>query len=464
MNEKQFFLGWYIRIVSEITEQARVSALTIALEGIRAAEPGRAIKNYVSVEGDAILLGDGTRIPVRGRVFIVGAGKASGGMATALEELLGDKISGGVVAVPEDLVDKYRTERIRIVGATHPKASEKSVEAARLVLETLSGLSEDDLVIAVFSGGGSALLELPVEGVTIGELGELSIKLMNRGADIFELNTVRKHLSRIKGGWLARHAQPARVLGLMISDVVGDRMDTIASGPTVPDPTTFQDAYSVLKKYNLWEDAPPSVRSYIEKGMQGLAPETPKPEDPLFERVTNRVIASNILSLEAMARKARELGYTPLILTSMLEGEAREVGKVVASIIKEVVKTGKPLPPPLAILIGGETTVTVRGRGLGGRNQETALSVAIGIRGLEGVAVACVGSDGRDGPTDAAGAVVDGYTYSKAVALGLKPEEFLAENNSYDFFKRVGGHVKTGYTGTNVNDFIVAVVEGKQQK
>ncbi|QOJ78412.1 glycerate kinase [Infirmifilum lucidum] len=445
--------------MDEREDQARVTALTLALEGIRSAEPRSAVKNYLTRSGEKLVLRDGTEIPVRGEVYVVGAGKASGGMAQAIEEILGDKIAGGVVSVPEELVGKYSTKKIRIVGATHPKASQKSVEAGRMVLETLTNLREDDLVIALFSGGGSALLEYPVEGVTIDEIGEFSILLMKRGADIFELNAVRKHLSRIKGGWLARHAQPARVLALMISDVVGDRMDTIASGPTVPDPTTFQDAYNILKKYSAWEEAPASVRAYIEKGLRGAAPETPKPDDPVFSRVVNRVIASNMQSLEAMATKAQNLGYRPLILTSMLEGEAREVGKVIASILREVRKSGKPLPPPLVILAGGETTVTVRGRGIGGRNQELALSIAIGIRGLRGVAVACIGSDGRDGPTDVAGAVVGGSTYDRAVAMGLKPEEFLVENNSYEFFRAIGGHIKTGYTGTNVNDFIVAVIE-----
>jgi len=445
--------------VSEAEENARIIALTLALEGIRVAEPGAAVKRYISVSNSAIHLLDGTEVPLKGRVYVVGAGKASGGMAQAVEEILGDRVAGGVVAVPEELVGKYSLKRIKLVGATHPRASQKSVEAGRLVLETVSNLSEDDVVIALFSGGGSALLEYPVEGVTVDEIGDLSILLMKRGADIFELNTVRKHLSRIKGGWLARHSQPATVLTLMISDVVGDRMDTIASGPTVPDPTTFKDAYAVLTRYSVWDEAPESIRKYIEKGLQGLVPETPKPDDPVFLKVINRVIASNIQSLEAMAAKAREMGYMPLILTSMLEGEAREVGKVIASIIKEVRRTGNPVPPPLALLIGGETTVTVKGRGIGGRNQELALSLAIYLKGVKGVAVACLGSDGRDGPTDVAGAVVDGSTYEKATSMGLRPEEFLEENNSYEFFKEVGGHIKTGYTGTNVNDFVVAVIE-----
>jgi glycerate-2-kinase len=282
---------------------------------------------------------------------------------------------------------------------------------------------------------------------------------MRAGADIFELNTVRKHLSKIKGGWLARHLQPAACLTLMISDVVGDRMDTIASGPTVPDPTTFEDALGVLSKYGLREKVPRSVIEYLEAGREGRAPETPKPGDPIFSRVFNRIVASNRISLEAMAEKARSMGYNVLVLTSMLEGEAREVGRVVASIAKEIRSSGRPVLPPAVVLLGGETTVTVRGSGVGGRNQELALSAAIAIRGWDRIAILSIGSDGRDGPTDVAGAVVDGFTYEKALSLGLKPEEFLERNDSYSFFKQVGGHVTTGYTGTNVNDFVIIVVE-----
>lgn len=440
-------------------EHARITALTIALEGISAADPQKAVKGSLFLKDDLLILSDGTSLNLTGKIYVVGAGKASGGMALALEEILGEKIAGGVVSVPEEIVDKYKLQRIKLLGATHPRASVKSVEAGRRVLETVSNLSSDDLVIAVFSGGGSALLEYPVEGVTIDEIGDISIRLMKRGADIFELNTVRKHLSKIKGGWLARHVQPARLLALMISDVVGDRMDVIASGPTVPDPTTFKDAYDVLVKYKVWDEAPQPIRDYVSMGIQGAVPETPKPGDPVFSRVINRIVASNMLSLRAMAEKAKSLGYTPLILTSMLEGEAREVGKVVASVVKEVRKTGTPVKPPAVLLLGGETTVTVKGNGLGGRNQEMALSIAISLKGIDRVAVACLGSDGRDGPTDAAGAVVDGETYNKSLSLGLKPEDFLSDNNSYEFFKKVGGHIRTGYTGTNVNDFIVAVID-----
>jgi len=435
-------------------ERARKVALTLVLEGIEAADPLVAIKRFFEKEGNELVIKK-----VKGDVYVVGAGKATGGMAKAVEEVLGDRIKAGIIAVPEELVNDVKLSKIKVLGSTHPKASEKSVRAGKEIVNLVKNASEEDLVIALFSGGGSALVEYPVSGVSIEDIGEVSIALMNAGADIFELNTVRKHLSLFKGGWLAKHASPSSMLCLMISDVVGDRMDTIASGPTVPDPTTFKDALKVLKKYKLYDKAPRSVISYIEKGVKNEVPETPKPGDPIFKRVINRVVASNIISLNSMRRKASELGYNALILTSMLEGEAREVGKVIAGIAKEVKASGNPIPPPAVILAGGETTVTVRGKGRGGRNQELALSAALTIENLEGIAIASVGSDGRDGPTDAAGAIVDGTTAIIAKKRGLDPYIFLAENNSYEFFKAVGGHVTTGYTGTNVNDLIVIVVE-----
>jgi len=439
--------------LSSLNDKARKTAMSLILEGIEAADPFSAVSSFLSKEKNRILEG------IKGSIYVVGAGKATGGMAKAVESILNDRIKGGVIAIPEELTREISLSKIKVFGSTHPKPSEKSVRAGKAIIDTVKEAGEEDLVIALFSGGGSALADYPADAISIEEISEVSIALMNAGADIFELNTVRKHLSLFKGGWLAKHASPSKVVCLMISDVVGDKMDTIASGPTVPDPTTFRDAIGVLKKYRLLDKVSSSVRNYLEKGAKNEAPETPKPGDPIFKNVTNRVIASNILSLEAMRRKALDMGYHALILTAFLEGEAREVGKVIAGIAKEVRRTGNPIPPPAVVLTGGETTVTVRGKGRGGRNQELALSAAMSIEGLYGVAIASVGSDGRDGPTDVAGAIVDGETVRKAKEKGLDPYRFLSDNNSYEFFKAVGGHVKTGYTGTNVNDLIVIVVE-----
>ena len=444
--------------MSELSDRARKTASVLILEGLAAADPYKAVKRALKLEDKALVV-KGKCIPVTGRVYVVGAGKATGGMAVAAEEVLGDLIAEGAIALPEEIVGKYELKRIKVMGSTHPRPSDKSVAAGREIVSIARRASEGDVVLALFSGGGSALMEFPVEGVSINDIMVVSDSLMKAGADIFELNTVRKHLSKIKGGWLAKHAYPATVVCLMISDVVGDRMDTIASGPTVPDPTTFEQAAEVLKRRGLWDKMPSAARSYIEKGLRSEVPETPKPGDPIFNRVHNVVVASNIESLRAMKTKAESLGYNALILTSLLEGEAREVGRVAAAIAKEVRRTGNPISPPAVILAGGETTVTVRGKGRGGRNQELALAAAICIEGVEGVAIAAVGSDGRDGPTEVAGAIVDGYTVARAKKAGLDPLKFLDDNNSYEFFKAVGGHVETGYTGTNVNDFLVIVVE-----
>jgi glycerate 2-kinase len=323
-------------------------AVTLILEGISAADPVKAVKNFLKLDGDILVLRDGTKIPLKGKVIVVGSGKASGGMAQAVEEILGNRITGGVVSIPEELVEKYSgsISKVKVVGATHPRASQKSVDAGQKIVESVRGLSGEDVVIALFSGGGSALAELPVEGVGIDEIGELSIKLMRAGANIVELNTVRKHLSRLKGGWLAKHAYPATLVALMISDVVGDRMDIIASGPTVPDPTTYHDAANIVKKYGLWEEAPQSIKKILEDGQAGKIPETPKPGDPVFEKVHNTIIASNIISLNAMASKAREMGYNTVPSSPRCSKEKPEKPeKILAAIAKEVLKTGNPVPP-----------------------------------------------------------------------------------------------------------------------
>ncbi|MEM2529229.1 MAG: MOFRL family protein, partial [Ignisphaera sp.] len=281
--------------------------------------------------------------------------------------------------------------------------------------------------------------------------------LMRRGADIFELNTVRKRFSRVKGGKLLRYIRARNIVSLIISDVIGDRLDTIASGPTAPDETSYGDVYSILTRRGLWNEMPETMRSIIEAGLRGELPDTPKSGDPIFSNVHNIIIASNAIALESMARKAEEYGFKSLILTSMVEGEAREVGKVIASIIKNILAYSRPVEKPVAILIGGETVVTVRGKGVGGRNQELCLSLAVSIKGLETVAV-CMGTDGIDGISPAAGAIVDGYTIDEGYRLGLDPIAYLENNDSYTYFSKINRAIITGYTGTNVNDVLLALI------
>jgi hydroxypyruvate reductase len=328
------------------------------------------------------------------------------------------------------------------------------VEGTKQIAQALQGLTERDLVICVISGGGSALMSLPAEGITLADIQALTDLLLRSGATINEMNTVRKHLSAIKGGGLARLAQPARLIALLLSDVVGNPLDVIASGPTVPDTTTFQDAWEVLERYNLLDKAPQPVIERLSAGREGRVAETPKPGDPIFDRVQTLVVGSNDIAATRAVRLAQEEGLNALLLTTYLEGEAREVAKVAAAFAKEMAKSDRPLPRPACLVAGGETTVTIRGQGKGGRNQELALAAALALDGWENVLVATLATDGTDGPTDGAGAVVDGGTVARARQQGLDAEAYLRNNDSYHFFKATGELTVTGPTNTNVNDLL----------
>ena len=441
-----------------LNEYARKMALTLLLEGLRAVDPYSLVMEKVEVEG-GLLKVYGHELDVGRGVYVVALGKAAGAMVRAVEELLGDLVMEGVAAVPRKVAEKLSLKRVRVVAAGHPYPDEGSLEAGRSALKLAEKASREGApLLVLISGGGSALMEFPAKGLGLEDLRRLTNSLLKAGATIDEVNAVRKHLSAVKGGRLAAAASPSPVLSLIISDVVGDRLDVIASGPTTPDPTTYADAVEVLKRYGLYEESPESVKRVLEEGVRGERPETPKPGDPRLENVVNVILGNNMTGLLAMEKHARKLGLNSLILSSMIEGEAREAAKVIAAIALEVRRSGIPVKPPAAIIAGGETVVTVRGGGRGGRNQEFALSAALQIEGVEGIAIAAMGSDGIDGPTDAAGAVVDGETSRKAREMGLDPLRFLDDNNSYEFFKAVGGHIVTGPTGTNVNDFYIAVV------
>jgi glycerate-2-kinase len=316
----------------------------------------------------------------------------------------------------------------------------------------------NDLIICLISGGGSSLMPLPRGNISLADKKAITQALLNSGATITEFNTVRKHISDIKGGWLAKKAYPTTILNLILSDVVGDPLDFIASGPTVPDSTTFKEAIGVLKKYSLWATTPDSIKKLLSKGEKRLIPETPKAGDEAFRRVYNVVVGNNRSSSLAACERLKTDGLNTLLLTATMEGEARHLGTMLSSIAKEVTVSANPAPKPAGIVAGGETTVTVTGKGLGGRNQELALGAAARLRGAEGVALASLSTDGIDGPTNAAGAVIDGKTVTRAAKMGLTPEKFLAQNDSYHFFSRLGDLILTGPTGTNVNDVSVIVV------
>ncbi len=439
---------------AEITfANGRELAWRIMRAALAAVDPAQAVRNAVRLEGDRLRVG-GHEYDLRRyrRVFVVGAGKASAPMARALEELLGDRLTAGLVNVKYGYTDQ--TRRIRLHEAGHPLPDEQGLAGTREIVRLLEQAGEGDLVLCVISGGGSALMMLPEEGITLADYQALTEALLRSGATINEINTIRKHIERVKGGRLAQLAAPAEIAALILSDVVGNPLDFIASGPTVPDTTTFADALAVLRRFDLVDRVPAAVVRWLERGARGEVPETPKPGDPLFARVATVVVGSNDIAAEAALAEARSLGFRAHLLTTFLEGEAREAGKFAAALAKELVLRGQLEPPPACLILGGETTVTVRGHGKGGRNQELALAAALAMPGLERALVAALATDGSDGPTDAAGGMVDGHTLERATAKGLDARAALAENDSYTVLEAIGDLLVTGPTNTNVNDLL----------
>ena len=441
---------------TKLNQKARALALRSLESALNAVDPKQIIKSKLLLKNLTLHV-NGYSIDLKKfkNIYVIGGGKASGSMAEALEQVLGNSITNGLVNVPRS--SKNKTDIIKLHEASHPIPDEAGVEGTRRMLKIAEQAKEDDLIICLISGGGSSLMPLPRGKISIADKKEITNALLKCGATINEINTVRKHISDFKGGWLAKKAYPSSILNLILSDVVGDPLDFIASGPTVPDSTTFSDAIKVLKKYRLWSKAPASIRKVLSDGEKGLIPETPKANDEAFKRVYNVVVGNNRLASLTAQKYLKSEGLNTLLLTSTLEGEARHVGIMLASIVHEVSVSGNPVPKPAGIIAGGETTVTVTGKGLGGRNQEIALATVRNLKGMNGVAVASLSTDGVDGPTDAAGAIADGKTLVRAAKMGLTPEEYLAENDSYHFFSKLGDLIFTGPTGTNVNDVSVIV-------
>lgn len=438
-------------------QKARKLALESLEAALNAVDPKRMLESKLLLENSKLRVdGHSFNLEKLKNVYVVGGGKASGSMAEALEGILGKRITGGLVNVPHGT--KNKTSKIKLHGASHPVPDEAGVEGTRGMLNIVERAERDDLVICLISGGGSSLMPLPRGDISLADKREMTQALLKSGATINEVNTVRKHISDFKGGWLAKKAYPATILNLILSDVVGDPLEFIASGPTVPDSTTFNDAIEVLKKYSLWAKAPESIRKVLSEGEKGLVPETPKADDEAFKKVCNVVVGNNRSSSMAARGQLKSADLNTLLLTATLEGEARHVGVMLTAIGKEVTASGNPVPKPAGIVAGGETTVTVTGKGLGGRNQELVLAAALKLQGSDGVVVASLSTDGIDGPTDVAGAIADGKTVKRALKMGLAPEKFLAENNSYRFFSKLNDLLFTGPTGTNVNDVCVIVV------
>ena len=432
---------------------------------LKAADPAAAVRRSLRIETSRLIIEDPAENQshdyfyeldgVR-RLIVIGAGKAAPAMAAAVESVLGPRITDGLVVTTAGRFKPLK--RIQVLTAGHPIPDAAGRKAAAHLVRLVTGLGMDDMVLFLLSGGASALLPFPSKGIPLRDKQRVTDQLLRSGATIHELNAVRKHLSRLKGGQLAARCRPASVVSLILSDVLGNPLDAIGSGPTAPDPTTFGDAIEVLKKYRLWHGTPPAIKQHLDAGRRGARPETPKPGDPLFRRVQNVVIGDNRTAVAAVAERARTWGLNAFVLTTKLQGEAREAANLFGTLAREVRETGRPVPRPACLIAGGELTVTVTGRGKGGRCQELALAAAKEIAGLSGTTLAAFGTDGTDGPTDAAGAVVDDTTLLRAVRMGLDPDRFLARSDSYHFFKKLGGLIKTGPTGTNVNDIYLLLV------
>lgn len=441
------------------TATLRKNAETIYRRAIEAVNPITAINSHVKRRGQQLIC-DGKIFNLEQfrHIYLVGAGKAGAAMAAAMEELLGDQMTAGLVVVKYGHLAPVK--KTKIIEAGHPLPDQKGVEGANELGSLLKQTTAEDLVICLISGGGSALLPLPAAGLTLDEKQNTTQALLACGADITEINAIRKHLSQLKGGQLARLIAPATTISLILSDVIGDPLDSIASGPTVGDPTTFDQCLNIIEKYNLSTTLPATVINHLQQGAAGAISETPKPEDSLFSRVSNYIIASNRQAVEAAAEMARGLGYQPLILSTFIEGETREIARMHSAIAKEIHHSGNPLTPPSCIITGGETTVSITGNGLGGRNQEFVLAAALDIDGLPNTVIVSIGTDGTDGPTDAAGAIADGQTVKRAFNLGLNPRKYLDNNDAYNFFSPLGDLLITGPTNTNVMD-IHLILMGK---
>ena len=396
------------------------------------------------------------------RLYAVSIGKAAFPMMHAAADDLGNRIERGIVLTKYGHAEKgVLPGHITVLEAGHPVPDENGLFAAHQILSMLDETDDRTLVLCLLSGGASALLVAPYGSITLAEKQQVTQLLLKAGADIFELNTVRKHLSCVKGGRLAERAYPARVVSLILSDVIGDPLDVIASGPTAPDASTYENAFAVIRKYGLEDRAPKAVLQLLRDGSNGAVPETPKRDDPMFARVENTIIGSNRKATEAAQKRAQELGFEATILGCEFQGEASDVGRMLAqkalAARREMAGNNNK---KICLIAGGETTVKVKGNGLGGRNMEMALVVAQEIAGSDGITFLSAGTDGTDGPTDAAGAVVNGTTIAEARTAGLDPDSYLSNNNSYNFFKPINGLIITGPTGTNVMDVHIVLIAG----
>lgn len=444
-------------ICSDVTKNYR-QINQILDHAMRAVDPFLCVKQYLYLEDDVLQIGNlALALKQYKQIYVAGIGKAVMPMANALQEILGDRLSGGLL-ISKHIIQEFAhtlSPKIKVTLGSHPLPDVSSVLVSMQMLNFLSQVNSDDLVIGLISGGGSSLMTLPIDPISLTDYQDITRLLLFCGASIHEMNCVRKHIDQLKGGGLLRAVGSARMETLVLSDVVGDDLDVIASGPTVTDPSTYQDALAIIDKYRLEKDTPTSVLEHLYAGSRGVRPETLKPDAPELPNSNTLIIGSLVMAAEAARKEAEAQGFNTKMLSTSLIGEAREVGQELAEILRKVVEGGDEIQRPACLIAGGETTVTVSGKGKGGRNQETALSAARVIVGLPDCLFISIATDGEDGPTDAAGGAVNGHTMQKGLELGLCIEDFLADNNAYEFLERTGTLVKTGPSGSNVNDLIL---------
>jgi hydroxypyruvate reductase len=437
----------------------RESILAVLDAALAAVDPFQAVQAVLHCNEAVLAVGERT-YPLQDydRIFVIGAGKAGAPMAQAVEAVLGDRISGGLVVTKTG--HGAPLQHVELVEASHPIPDEAGVQAGQRMLALVQEARPDDLVIAVLSGGGSALLEAPAGDLTLADFQGMTQALLACGASINEINCLRKHCSAVKGGQLARAVAPATLITLVLSDVVGSPLDVIASGPTVPDASTWQDAWAIVQHYDLEQALPPAIVGRLRQGCAGAILDTPKAGDPIFAAVQTMIVADNRVAAEAAQAKACEIGFHSLLLTTFLEGEAAPLARMVVALAREVLASGQPVARPACLILGGETTVTLGANpGQGGRNQELALAAALAMTDLAGVTVVSLATDGTDGPTDSAGGMTDGTTVGRGQALGLNAADHLRQHDAYPYLQAVNDLLRTGPTQTNVNDLILVFVQ-----
>jgi hydroxypyruvate reductase len=462
----------------------RRQILTVLQAALAAVDPYAAVRNALIIKNDTLLVSD-RRYDLRKfrHIWLTGAGKAGAPMAQAVEDVLQARVSGGVVVVKDG--HQAPTRQVQIVEASHPTPDARGVAASRRIAALAQQAGADDLVIALLSGGGSALLADPAveltapassttilhKAISLDDLQEMTRLLLACGAAIHEINTLRKHCSALKGGQLARLVYPASLLTFVLSDVVGSPLDVIASGPTVPDPSTWQDAWDVVLKYDLATALPNTIVRRLQAGLAGQAPDTPKAQDAVFAQAQTLIVGDNRIAAQAACAQAKAFGYQPLLLSTFLEGEAKEAARVIVGLAKEVQASGNPIAAPACLVLGGETTVTlsaltqpaaanrVETPGKGGRNQELALAAALALENSKGITLVSLATDGSDGPTDSAGAMADGESVQRGYLQGLNAFEHLRRHDAYPFLAASGDLLRSGPTQTNVNDLICVFVE-----